>query len=837
MNKKFVAKIAATAMAFALAATSVVGDCSMASAAVRTVTVSTQKQLNRALKNNKVKSIVIKTDKPVKFTIGATSYAKKSLTVNAPEATVNNRGDFKKITVQDGKKFTDHGEGNQITISDPNSLKFVAGKNAEVASVTVTSKEGKISIGGKGSVSAVNVEDAATLAVKAGTMLEAVTVKADATIEVAAGAHVGNVQVADGAEKVALQVNGTVGAVNIDAKAELSISGSTTDAMKITNNAQGANVTASVKVELTLNADAKITLDAGAEGSSVEVTKADIKPAIENKTKSDVTVKDSAGKSDIVKPGEEKTSDSTTGGGSTGGGGSTSGGSSSGGGSSSSSESESFSVKLSWTGDMIKTGTVLTADVSGAGGSDVTYEWCYGNKPWFVGENAKTYTVTDEQGGWEVGVKVTATINGKECTAWAWTNKEVQKRIAEVQENFAPLIVANGASNDAVIEALKYSRRWVSVRNEYDWYGEIPVNWTALDGYNGAAGTYTFKGTIDAPERWYFDDSVSREVTCEVLVQPKNALNLTFKEEDGSEYPLTQDGNYLIVTGDALNVASAGALSYSINVSEADSTLQYAVGSSGGTYDNVENDAITVNLYDLLDGSQTYYFKTDANDATPYVIIFDWSYVSITDCMTSYDRTVTKEYREDKVYPDNMPKTLTFKDKDGKTYDLVVTWPDDAYTGDAGTWYFDPEITLWKYLDYSSALYDSLRITLTVEKAEQAEPVMNDPKIIPDMSKGTITVSHSAIKAYVNDANAGHDFFITTSDTEPDKDVEDYYCPDWDGEMIFGMKYEDGTNDGFSIAYDKTYTIYVRAAERDNYNASDWKWLGVVTIPPEGTGE
>lgn len=114
---------------------------------------------------------------------------------------------------------------------------------------------------------------------------------------------------------------------------------------------------------------------------------------------------------------------------------------------------------------------------------------------------------------------------------------------------------------------------------------------------------------------------------------------------------------------------------------------------------------------------------------------------------------------------------------------------------------------------------------------------MNDPKIIPDMSKGTITVSHSAIKAYVNDANAGHDFFITTSDTEPDKDVEDYYCPDWDGEMIFGMKYEDGTNDGFSIAYDTTYTIYVRAAERNNYKASDWKLLGTVTTPSERTGE
>ena len=831
MSKKFVAKIAATAMAFALAAASVVGDCSMASAAVRTVTVSTQKQLDRALKNNKVKSIVIKTDKPVKFTIGASSYAKKSLTVNAPKATVNNRGDFKKITLQDGKKFTEHGAGNRIIISDPNSLKLVAGKNAEVARVTVTSKEGKITIGGKGSVSAVNVKDAATLAVNPGTTLEAITVKADATIKVATGAQVGSVQVADGAEKVALRVNGTVGAVNIDAKAALKIFGSTTDAMKITNNAEGANVTAAVKVELTLNADAKITLDAGAEGSSVEVTKADIKPVIENKTKSDVTVKDSAGKSDIVKPGEEKTNDSTTGGGNTSGGGSSSGGSSA------PSENESLGVKLVWDGDTIKTGTVLTADVSGAGGSDVTYAWCYGSEPWFVGENAKTYTVTDEQGGWEVGVKVTATINGKECTTWAWTNKEVQKRVAEVRENFAPLIVANGASNDDVMKALKNSRGYVYIGNYYNWDAEVPVNWTALEGYNGAVGTYTFKGTIDAPTGWYFDDGVSREVTCKVVVLPENALNLTFAAVDGSEYPLTQSGNYLTMTGYALNVASAGALSYSIHVSGAEGTLKYAVGSSDGNYSDVENNEITVNLYDLLDGSQTYYFKTDGSDATPYVIYFRWCSVSITDCLTSYDRTVTKVYREEKVYPDNMPKTLTFKDKDGKIYNLAVTWPDELYTGAAGRWGFDPEITLWKYVDYSDALYASLRITLTVEKAGQEAPVMNNPKIIPDMSKGTITVSHSAIKAYVDDANAGHDFFITTGDTAPDADVEDYYLPDWDGEMIFGMKYEDGTNDGFSIAYDTTYTIYVRAAERDNYKASNWVKLGAIHTPSEGTGE
>lgn len=197
---------------------------------------------------------------------------------------------------------------------------------------------------------------------------------------------------------------------------------------------------------------------------------------------------------------------------------------------------------------------------------------------------------------------------------------------------------------------------------------------------------------------------------------------------------------------------------------------------------------------------------------------------------------MTKVYREEKVYPDNMPTTLTFKDKDGKTYDLAVTWPDDAYTGDAGTWYFDPEITLWKYLDYSNTLYNSLRITLTVEKATQEPPVMDNPEITYDMSAGTITVSHSAIKAYVNDVNASHEFFITTGNTAPGPDEEDY-CRYWtyqDGEVVFDC---DEEHDGFSIAYDTTYTIYVRAAERDNYNASDWKLLGTVTTPPERTGE
>ena len=82
---------------------------------------------------------------------------------------------------------------------------------------------------------------------------------------------------------------------------------------------------------------------------------------------------------------------------------------------------------------------------------------------------------------------------------------------------------------------------------------------------------------------------------------------------------------------------------------------------------------------------------------------------------------------------------------------------------------------------------------------------MNDPLIIPDMSKGTITVSHSAIKAYVNDVNASHEFFITTGNTAPGPGEKDYYRY-WtyqDGEMVFESDEEvAGETGGFFIEYD-----------------------------------
>ena len=111
MKNRFVTRVAAGALTFAMVATTVVGGYSDVYAATKTgtvkkvVTVSTQKKLNAALKKDHVKRVIIKTKKAADFKISSVSYYKKNLTVNAPKSTVVNYGDFKKVYVKDAKKY------------------------------------------------------------------------------------------------------------------------------------------------------------------------------------------------------------------------------------------------------------------------------------------------------------------------------------------------------------------------------------------------------------------------------------------------------------------------------------------------------------------------------------------------------------------------------------------------------------------------------------------------------------------------------------------------------------------------------------------------------------
>ncbi|MDD6038363.1 MAG: hypothetical protein PUD20_06185, partial [bacterium] len=340
MKNKKVTQLFAGLMVTAVVLTGGVIPPTTSIAATKTVTIKTQKQLEAALNDPKVTKIVIKTSKGTKFTIKDGAYGKKDLVVSAPKATVNNYGDFKKIDIKDGKSVYDRGKGNNIVVRDTNSLKLVAGKVSTDTKITVSAKGGKISIVNNGTVDAINVKGKSTvsvsgsskeapsitnnatgakittsqdanvvlnkkaaLTVKAGVTLENLTMKADATVKVAKGAVVKTVSVAGKAENVALTIDGSVGNIVVDASANVAVGGNTTSTVEITNNAKGASISSEVKTDLTLNADAKVNLDKGAEGSSVKAGNADVKPNVTNNTSEKVTITDSTGKNSSVDAG------------------------------------------------------------------------------------------------------------------------------------------------------------------------------------------------------------------------------------------------------------------------------------------------------------------------------------------------------------------------------------------------------------------------------------------------------------------------------------------------------------------------------------------------------
>ena len=68
--------------------------------------VANQKQLKKALKDDAVTKIKLKTDAEKKFKVAEGDYTNKKLIVKAPNADVVNKGTFKKITIRSIKPST-----------------------------------------------------------------------------------------------------------------------------------------------------------------------------------------------------------------------------------------------------------------------------------------------------------------------------------------------------------------------------------------------------------------------------------------------------------------------------------------------------------------------------------------------------------------------------------------------------------------------------------------------------------------------------------------------------------------------------------------------------------
>lgn len=247
-----------------------------------TAKVTTQTELDAALKNTAVTSITIDTTAAASFNIPSGQYNNVDLTVNAPNADVENSATFKSVTIKAIKNdtWTEKARGNSLRV-EAFKARVVVDAAASVAGITVTSANADI----------------------------------------------------------AIVVNGTAAGITVSAKAKLNLTGSATAKVPVTiaAAATGSELISAIPVILQAAANATIDLLAGAEESTVQVTSPSATVSVKNNTTKKITVtKADNSKSDVAAKGNLTVKPSTgTSTGSTGGSSSWGGGSWIGGGSSS----------------------------------------------------------------------------------------------------------------------------------------------------------------------------------------------------------------------------------------------------------------------------------------------------------------------------------------------------------------------------------------------------------------------------------------------------------------------------------------------------------------------
>lgn len=257
-------RLIALALSVAMAAT--MTPATAQAAGKKTVTVSTQADLTKALATKGVSKIVVKTNKAVKFTVKKGKYSKK-LEMNAPKATITNSGAWTGVTVVDAKSYTEKAKTNKIVVKDKKVTLTVA-KGATAKSVTFAKKGASNSVNINGAVDVVTISEPS------------------------------NLNITD---------NGSLKKVTVDAKTTVSLSGASDvkTTVSLTKKAGGSSVKSAVPVAVKASADVAIILKKGAEGSAVTVKSADAKVELTNSTKDTIEITKADGTKESVAAGEK----------------------------------------------------------------------------------------------------------------------------------------------------------------------------------------------------------------------------------------------------------------------------------------------------------------------------------------------------------------------------------------------------------------------------------------------------------------------------------------------------------------------------------------------------
>ena len=127
-------------------------------AASNTKVAKTQKQLEKLLADKNTKTIQINTIKKITIAIPKGDFDKK-IVINAPKASVINKGQFNGITVTNLTQYIEKTKGNVLTVKDT-KLTLNVTDSAELKSVTVSNKKADVKIVAEGNIKKVTVNSA-----------------------------------------------------------------------------------------------------------------------------------------------------------------------------------------------------------------------------------------------------------------------------------------------------------------------------------------------------------------------------------------------------------------------------------------------------------------------------------------------------------------------------------------------------------------------------------------------------------------------------------------------------------------------------------------------------
>ena len=256
-------------------------------------TVTTQAELDAALKDTKITKITIKPAAAANFVIAQGSYPNVDLIVDAPQSDVENSATFKSITVENIKAetFTEKAVGNTFTWNAANG-RFVVSKGASVKAINLTKANSKVSVKvEEGKVATINVSAKVELVVE-GKLPEGAAAIAVNFSSAAADAKITT------AVKVAVSTFAKIAAIFEKGAEDSKIKLETTNiSATVTNNTTKA-------IEVTKNDNTKQTIAVGAQNSTVNATNTTtpVTPGTIGGSSSGVTTNKTASSDSVITP-------------------------------------------------------------------------------------------------------------------------------------------------------------------------------------------------------------------------------------------------------------------------------------------------------------------------------------------------------------------------------------------------------------------------------------------------------------------------------------------------------------------------------------------------------